>query len=256
MNPASMLIVSPQNWWSLGKSVSGTVDSDYQADWLVDGRVGYPVRAAGGSPASGLDLTISGAPGDINIAIVGHHNLVVPITFSGGITATVTPASTRPPNGIPLNPFALLETTAEGVTSVEMQVSGNDVDEIIGEVVLGTYTEVTPTKIDDAAFGSNDYATQPQGDFLSVPPYNKRLRGRTHSGSQYYTSAELQTLTDAYDAQSMNEGGYPIVLITDPDSNDAWFCRMTKLDAKPYPKSRDLWLVSYEFVEMPRKRWP
>lgn len=261
----TFLYARPDQWFSRGCTVTGTIDPDYQLQWLVDGRLGYPVRAAGGSPAADLSLTLTGASGSVGIVVVGNHNLIVPAVITGDVSASVTPATTRPPNGIQLNPYALLDPVETGVTTVDLDVTGNDETPIIGELVLATVRTLTPVKIDDNQFTENDYARDQAGEFVSVPPYNPRLEGRRLTGSQYYTIEDLAEIRAWWQAQQA--GSWPSILIPDPDLNDAWFVQFKGLSYKqvlskgdalggsPAAVTGGLWLVSFEFVEYPRSRW-
>ncbi len=258
ISATSMLFARPDEWWSRASTASGSIDSDYQAQWLVDGRLGYPVR----STSVNLSMDLSGPAGDVGLVVVGNHNLIVPVTISGDVSASVVPAATRPPNGIPLNPFALIEPVQTGVTDVGVDVASNDLTVIIGEVVLAAYRELTPVKIDDNAFLHTDFARDQGGEFLSVPPYDPRLAARRLSGSQYYDTATRDVIIAWFEAQ--RAGTWPSILIPDPDVNDAWFVKFKTLSytqVKPVAVSGSpavsdaLWLVSFEFDEYPRSRW-
>lgn len=255
---SNMLYVRPDEWWTRGTTVTGTIDSDYQLSWLVDGRVGYPVR----STDDGLSLNIAGSSGSVGIVVVGNHNLVVPVTISGDVSATVTPASTRPPNGIQLNPYALIDPVETGVTSVDVDVTSNDETVIIGEVVLAQVRELIPVKIDDNQFSQFDFSREQAGEFKSVPPYDFGLEGRRLTGSQYYTTAQRDDIIAWF--QSQRSGTWPSIIIPDPDVNDAWFVKFVGLTYKQIlpvsssgspAVSEALWLVNFDFVEYPRSRW-
>ncbi len=253
---STMLFARPDEFWSLAATVSGTIDSDYSLQWLVDGRLGYPVRSTDGN----LSLDLAGASGDVGIVVVGNHNLTVPAAISGDVSASVVPASTRPPNGIQLNPCALVNAT--GVTDVGVDVSGNDVDVIIGELVLAQVRELIPVKIDDNQFTQNDFSREVAGEFKSVIPYDFGITGRRLTGSQYYTTAQRDEIIAWFESQ--RSGTYPSILIPDPDVNDAWFVKfrgLTYRQALPASSSGSpavseaVWLVNFDFEEYPRSRW-
>jgi len=252
--PASntMFYLRPDENWAYGGSVAGVVAADYNPDWLVDGLPGRPVRSVGGSPG-GLALTITNAAGPVGLIVIGHHNLIVPVTIGGDITATLTPAATRTPRGLTLNPFAIVDTPVTTDT-LTVTVSGNDVPEIIGEVAAGVLREMTPIMVDDAAYVITDFADPARGVALSVLPYDRGLERRTLSGKQYYDGTDLADLIAWWQAQRASSR--PSVLIPDPDVNDAWFVNFQGFSYKPIgPKSRDLYLVQFTFAEYPRGRW-
>lgn len=253
-----MLFVRPDQWWSRGATVTGTIDTDYFLQWLVDGRLGYPVR----STDTSLSLDLAGPAGDVGIVVVGNHNVAVPIAISGDVSASVVPASTRPPNGIQLNPFALIDPVETGVTDVSVNVSGNDQDVVIGEVVLAPVHELIPLKIDDNNFTHNDYSREVAGEFKSVIPYDFGITGRRLTGSQYYTTTQRDEIIAWFESQ--RSGTYPSIIIPDPDINDAWFVKFRGLTYKQVMPavssgspvaSEALWLVNFDFEEYPRSRW-
>lgn len=249
---STMLFCRPDEIVTYGFTTTGTVDSDYEPDWLTDAIPGRPVKAAGGSPA-GLSLDMTGTAGEVGIIAIHHHNLIVPVTIGGDISATITPAVTRPPNGIQLNPYTLISPAVSGVDHLTFSVSGNDQDEIIGELLAGKLREFTPIRIDGAEFTHDDFADEPQGAFVSVMPYDKGTERRRLVGSQFYSLTDLNILKGWW--QSQRSGTKPSLLIPDPDLNDAWVVNFKGFRYRPYPKDTDLYLVSFEFVEYPRSRW-
>ncbi len=252
-----MLYARADEFWSRTATVSGSIDPDYFLQWLVDGRLGYPVRSTDDT----LSLDLAGPAGDVGIVVVGNHNLTVPVTFSGDVSAVVTPAAVRPPNGIQLNPFALVSDTS--VTAVGLDVSSNDVDVVIGEVVLAPVHELTPVKIDDNQFTQNDFSREVAGEFKSVTPYDFGITGRRLTGSQYYRTAQKDAIVAWFESQ--RSGTYPSIVIPDPDVNDAWFVKFRGLSYQQIlpsvsdggsPATSDaLWLVQFDFEEYPRSRW-
>lgn len=255
----TMLFVRPDEMRVF--TVTGTVDDDYEAQWLCDLRPNRPVRAAAGSPAS-LSLALTCPAGEVGILVVGQHNLIVPVTIGGDVTATITPEATRPPNDIPLNPFALVDP-AVTVDALTFDVDGNDETPVIGEFIAGTVREVTPVRIEDAQFEELDFAEPRAMAAMFLPPYDEGLEGRTLKGTQIYTSADLAILRGWWQAQ--RAGTKPSVLIPNPDVNDAWLVQFQGLQYRPLvqpspiagsPASdQGLWLVTLTFVEYPRSRW-
>lgn len=249
----TMFYMRPDENWAYGGVVSGAVADTYLPDWLVDGLPGRPVRSASGSPPGALSLTIVNAAGPVSLIVIGHHNLIVPVTIGGDVTATITPAATRPPNGIPLNPFAIVDPSVN-VDTLTVTTSGNDVPDVIGELAAGVLREMTPVRIENASVTIDDFATAARGVAFSVLPYDRGLTRRVLTGQQYYEGDDLADLQAWWEAQRASSR--PSILIPDPDVNDAWFVNFQGFTYQPVgPKSRDLYLVQFTFTEYPRGRW-
>ena len=68
---------------------SGTTDSTYDDDWLVDGRGGRPAKATGTS----VTWAITVPSGVLSLVVLHNHNLTSGTVTIGG---TIAPTSTTP----------------------------------------------------------------------------------------------------------------------------------------------------------------
>lgn len=242
--------IRPDEVWGIGGSVTGTVDSDYLPGWIIDGRPRRPVRGASGA----LSLSISGASGDIGIVAVAHHNLIVPVTIGGDVTATITPEATRPPNGISLSPFALVDPVETSVTTITVAATGNDENVVIGELVAGNVRSLIPVMIQGAQFKHDDFSDDARVR-RGVLGYATREEGRVLSGSQYFTTDQLEDIKAWWQAQQ--GGSLTSYIVPDPDVNDLWAVKFVGLQYEPAIPAlgAGLWLVNLTFIEVPRVRW-
>lgn len=248
--------VRPDELWGIGATVTGSVDEDYEAGWLMDGRARRPVRGPGVSPEDGaLSLSMSAPVGDIGLVAIAHHNLIVPVTIGGDVSATITPAATRPPNGIPLNAFALVSPEVTGVDSLTLSVTGNDHTVVIGEFFAGKVRSLVPVRIDGAQFSHSDASDDARAR-TGVPEYDRGEEGRVLSGTQVYTTEQLAEIKAWWQAQ--RGGSLPSLIVPDPDVNDIWVVKFSGLSYSPVRSNvagDGLWLVTLTFIEVPRVRW-
>lgn len=245
-----MAYVRPDELWGIGGTVTGTVASDYQAAWLVDGKARRPVRGLAASPAGDLSLSIAGTSGEVGVVAIAHHNVIVPVTVGGDVTATITPAATRPPNGISLNAFELVTPAVTGVDNLTVDVTGNDQTVTIGEFFAGKVRTLAPLRLDGQQIEQTDFSTDARAR-RGIPEFDSAEEGRVLSGSQVYSESDLADIIAWWQAQ--RSGSLPSLLIPDPDINDLWVVKFTGL--RYVPVSTDQWLVSMTLIEIPRVRW-
>lgn len=239
--------VRPDEMPSLSATVTTTVgatEADYTDDWLVDGRSGRPARATSGTVTWSCAFTSA----EVGCIAVCNHNIDAARTISitGGFTTSlVGPA--LPADGIPLNPVIYPAATTIAVLAVG--VAGNTAAVIIGEFVFGKLRTCIAVR-----YGS-DYdelphdGNPPRG--ISVQPFDEGLDGRTFSGVQLYTTAELAELI-AW-RKSQRGGSKPSLLIPDVSVQDAWLGELKPLRYRQVASG--VWEVTFTFVEYPRVRW-
>lgn len=238
----------PDEWWSLGATVatsSGTTDTDYTDDWIVDGRPGRPARATSGSVA----WTLSASSGEVGLIAVCNSNISVNTVISGGVSATVS-AGALGANGIRRNGFATV--TPANITTLVATITSNPSDVILGELVAAKYRTLARGPVTtEASIAFNDFRLDPGAEFSSVMPYDRGLVARKLTGSNVYNAADLAILQGWWEAQK--SGSLPSLIVPDSAVNDAWIVTWTKFSyAQEAPV---LWRVEFEFVEYPRSRW-
>lgn len=245
-----MLVVMPHHQWALGGTVTGTVDTDYTANWLVDGRSAFPVRSA----SLGLSLAVSAAAGSVGLAAVVNHNLIVPAVLTGGVSATITPPATRPPHDIQESHYVLVSPVATGVTGVTFTVAGNDIAPMVGGLVMGAVTTLDPVKVPGAEFGIEDFRLPRAGEFRSIPLYDRGVEGVVHRGQQYYSTADLALIKAWF--RSQRSGSRPSLVVLNEAENVCLYADFTSYRVQAAGTyDMGLWLVTFEFVEEPRWRF-
>jgi hypothetical protein len=225
-------------------------DGDYHAENLTCGWPGTPVRWRTGS-ASGTITLPSAAT--ISLVVVSHHKLDAgkAVSFTNGITVTVTTPATTPPDDIPLNPWTTI-TPAAGVTAFDFAVSSNTEDVILGEIIAGEYDTLTLPLYSNDRRGERSFARDMPIEQSSVRPHDPGLSARKPWAGRYVlTQAQLDTVIAWFRAQ--RNGTYPSVLIPDTSVNDAWVGFLGAPEYEPF--TGRLWAVDLTFTEMPRSRW-
>lgn len=263
------LLLPPSRNWALFGTVSdgspSAIDPDHQLSWLVDGRVGFPLRLTGGSGV----IQITNPSGEVNLVAICHH--LLPAGLSVALSGDVSDTITIPPygaNGVPYNAYQILNGGSPGVGSPAdidtliltiSQGSPSD-DIVIGEVFAGSPIVLDPSlKRDTARFDARRYLNARTGNDLSgIPPYSEGARARTITGSQYYDGATVQLLLDAFDSQDAY--AYPVPCLLILDSDDPTDARVVTMEepviSEPGPDGSDVeFLVELTFTEFPRTRW-
>lgn len=243
-------------FWSASATVSTSgVDTDYQASWLCDLRPNRPVRWTSGS----MSATIANTFGAVDAIVVGNHKLDagLTITVEGDVHLTFT-VPALPPDGVPLNPFTLVGSPASA-DSINISVSGNSVDVVIGEIAIGALEFVGLPLLTSAEFEHRQNYLMPDVDVSSVLGYDKGTPSRIFRGTYLLTEAEKNSVVAWY--QSQRGMTQPSVIIPDLDVNDAWFVWFKELKYRPVVSqvtanaSNRLWTADLVFEEIPRTRW-
>ena len=177
---------------SYGATVTTTVgatDSDYNDDWICDGRCGRPARSASfGSPSTTGTVTWSASFSSAQVGLIAvcNCNSNVNATIGGGVTGTVI-AGALGENGIRLSGW--LAPTPVTITGLTVGFSGAADDVVLGEFVFGKRRTLTNVnggnggpRMSDLAFELIDFAEDDQGEFISVPPYDRGLEQRRLKG--------------------------------------------------------------------------
>lgn len=243
-----MLFCRPDESFLYG-TVTGTVDTDYDPDWLLDGRPGFPVHRATG----GLALTATAlAARDVSILALINHNIAGTVAITGGVTATI-PAATLEADGIYLNSFVRIATVV-GATSLVMTSAAAPAT--VGLLYAGKVRDFErDLAVDDAEFSELSTPFVWEGD---IPPYDDGYsEPRRLAGSCIVSGTGLADLR-AW-ARSTRKGTRPSLLVPFESTNDAWLVTF-RLSWQPlHVKESDAALSSYrarlEFVEIPRVRW-
>lgn len=230
-------------------SVAGTVDANYDNDWLLDGRSGRPVRRASG----GLSLTATAlASRSVSILALINHNISGAVGISGGVTATI-PAATLGADGIYLNPFVAISPVA--ASSLVMAASGTPA--VVGELWAGTKRILGRQLRTEVTFEESD-PFEWEGECSTLAPYDPGLAdARRIVGEAILDDDGLDDVREWY--QSTRRGTRPTLIVPIDTINDAWlvvfrYSVQTVLIHKT-DRSRSIHRVSFEFTELPRVRW-
>jgi len=252
--------IVPAHQSIIGAPVTGTVDADYEENWLTDGSPGYPVQVTGN-----LSLTVTPASSlSVDVIAVCHHNINTVATIAlGGSLASTIETQAHPPDDIPTNWYRRLETPVT-VTSIDLDVTGNGDPIVIGELYAGLSELFPALHLGRQLSPGSVFAWE--GEFSSLPPYDpgvhRPLRVR---GTMILTEVQLNTLNECY--LSQRNGSKPVLIIFDYPVDHAYLCHFhyeaedfapgeapsgSPLAAEPAA----LFVVTMEIAEIPRLRWP
>jgi hypothetical protein len=245
----AFLYVRPDESFMFG-SATGTVEATYDANWLVDGRAGRPVRGA-----TGLSLTANAlAARTVGLIAVVNHNIAGAIT----VGAHTVPAATLGADGIYLNSF--VSVTPFSTSSLALSASGTP--SIIGELIAGTRRQLEMQLLSEPTFQMAD-SYDWEGEFSSLAPYDPGLTSRRLIGETILSDTGLADV-HAWHA-STRRGTRPTLIVPIDTVNDPWLVTFTYrwtpvifLDAAIIagnPGARSVHRVQFEFVELPRYRW-
>jgi hypothetical protein len=231
----------------VGVGVTGTVDADFDAAWLLDGRHSFPIKRTG---ALALQATLAD-PIDADLFAITHHTVEedvdVLVKKGASTVATVTPGAWGA-DGIAFNPFVRLEdpvTLGDSPTTVDLTSSGNAGAYVIGEAWIGIARELDEfapdLEYDPGLPFPWETQLAPVDDGLSEP---RRLRGELMLDPTQY--GDLQAWY-----QSTRKGVLPSLVIPDATVNDAWLATISYTSRQ----KAGFFFVTLEIVELQRTRW-
>jgi len=244
----SFRYMRPDELMTRTASVSGTIDSGYQASWLCDLRPGFPIRGTG---SGALAMTISGGTSTLCDLLVASHlriDTAVNITIGGGLTATLDTRGVGA-DGIPNHRWELITpATATGCT---FTVSGNSQAVICGEFFAGKSRTLARRLRSGTTRTPIRYSIPANAEFSSVLGYNKGLFGMTLAGDQYYISeSEILDIENWYRACA--DGTLPTVVIPD-DAKD--ICHVFKFLGYEVTEQDAMLNVAFTFEPFPLTTW-
>lgn len=240
-----MKFMSPAKMLTYGASVSGTVETGYDANALCDGDPHNPVRTT----STGASFTITGTstPGT-NAVVIAHSNLdgAKAVTIGGGLSGTLTMPA-MPNDSIPLNGWqSFTPATVSGFT---VSLSGNSQTVVIGEIIGGVLESID-VRYGDAEFQEDDYRVAGDSVVRRVG-YDMGYAARMLTGRMVLTSAELATV-EAW-RRACRQTSRPSVLIPDDTVNDAWLVLWDSFSAEAVALGQ--WEVTMSWKELTRTRW-
>lgn len=246
--------IRPDEMWSLGATVTttvGTTDTDYTDDWIVDGRAGRPARATSGT----VTWSAAFSSAEVGLIAVCNCSSNVNATIGGSVSGTVL-AGALGENGIRLNGW--LAPTIANMTTLTVGFSGASANVTLGEFAFGKRRALTNIRggiggprLRDATFTDDDFDGSDETT-LFLPPYDRGLERRRLSGTNVFTTAQLDTIRAWRRAQKSSTK--PSLIVPDSSINDAWLCRLIAVTYKPAMKDGQ-WTVDLAFEEYPRVRW-
>lgn len=244
----NLLYVRPDEMFSLYGTVTGTViNSTYSLDWLVDGLPTKPLRAGTDDPSWG----ITGPAKDVNFLASINSNIDAgkTIAVTGGVTQNLTQPNYL--GRIPTNPFKYF-TLVPGVTSLNVAVSNNSVDVVIGQFVAGKARELERPIQPRGRRTHRRFNAQSDMSMGNLPVTRRDKGGRKFSGTTTVTAAGLILLKEWF--YSTNDGELMTIIVPSPELNDAW---AVKFDGELVEErlTVDAYSVTLNFIEFPRKRW-
>ena len=229
---------------------SGTVDTDFNVNWLTDGRVGRPAKRTG-NPS--WTITPGAAVASLGLFAAVNHTVDAAraITIGGTTSATITPGA-LPADGIPLNPF--ITATPASVSSITIAVSSNSVAVVMGEFYAGRYRTLERS-IRLGAHRTPSPVLEWQGEFGSVPPYEPPLAMRVLTGETIVSATGLAEIEDWH--ASTRRGTRPTLIVPIDTVNDAWLVTFTyEVEYIKNPSTgAHVYRVSLTFTEQARTRW-
>ena len=194
-------------------SVSGAVEDEYDANWLVDGQPGRPTRTPGG----GASFSV-GIPGgrDVNFVGLVNHNIFPGIAISVGGAVTGEIIST----GELKNPYKYFVPGALNAESVTISLGGSDRDVIIGEAVIGWAREIV-RPMQPGGRRRFPHANEPRGGlYNSLTSYDYKIRPRTVDFQTTATDAGMTEIEKWYDeTRDLTEFS---AIVPDPSKNEFW----------------------------------
>lgn len=238
--------VRPDEMFTLDGTVTGGADTNYQDEWLVDGRPGRPVRGTSGT----VSWTITNPSKTCSLAAVCNHNVDASrsITLSGGLSMTLTGPALQA-NSIPLNPWGTVSESS--ISTQTIAISSNSVPVVIGEFVVGKKRSLERTLRVKPTFSQRYLVTSHEAEFDSLMPYDKAIVARELTGEVIVTDAGLADIQAWVDS---TRGGSKLTLIVpDADVQDAWLVTITEFSYQP--DANNVNFVSLGFREFPRSRW-
>lgn len=239
--------MAPDDMMTLYGTVSGGAATGYDDDWLVDGRIGRPAKTTTSTPP--WVITGSGAK-TVNAVVVANHNIDADktIAITGGVSVNLTGPAARG-NGIPVNPWALVQSPAS-TNTITVTINSNSVAIVIGEVLAGTMSDVDKGLLMGATTEYLAGGDRPYSHLSSLPGYDDGVAQRAISGTVIGPQATADALVSWWEATRADTR--PSVLIPYEGLNDAWVGHLTNFRDQTVS---GLWRLTFTFVESPRSRW-
>jgi hypothetical protein len=229
-------------------TVSGVLDSGYQASWLCDLRPGFPIR---GTASGALAMTISSGTSTLCDLLVASHlriDAAIDITIASGLTATLDSRGVGA-DGIPANRWE--QITPATSTGCTFSVTGNSQAVICGEFFAGKSRTLTRRLRSGATRTTTRFSIPANAEFSSVLGYNKGLFSLTLSGDQYFISeSEITDIENWYRACA--DGTLPTPIIPD-DSKD--ICHIVKFLGYEVTEGDATLNVAFTFEPFPVTTW-
>lgn len=232
-------------------TVTGSVDSGYQANWLCDGRGHYPFRAPAGED---LAVSIAGFSQTCGMAVLHSHTLdaVVDLEISGGIVATLGDRGGDRPNRIPWNRWEIFTPVSASNVSVVAEYNSRDI--VIGELLIGErFTIDTPQP--GLAHKLPTFAVPINAEFAGGNGYTKGMAGgRTLTFSQAFTKDELEAVEDGLMAwfESCLDGTLPTAFVPNSDKDDVIVGTITDFS---FEDQSEWVVVTFTIEEYTRQLW-
>jgi hypothetical protein len=230
----------------MGGTATGTVDTTYQASWVVDSSPLRPVRASGG-----LSLSAT-APASRSVGIVALINS----SSSGSVAGTAVAAPSLGADSVHRNSYA--QRTPSSTSTAAVVVAGSPA--VLGMAWAGQVRQLERQLLTEPTFEAAD----PVEWESALAPYDTGVYpGRTLTGRTLVTDTGMDEI-HAWHASTRN-GIRPTLIVPVDDINDAWLVTFTYsaspvfyLDAAvrvANPGHLSRWWVDFTFTELPRVRW-
>lgn len=251
MRPDEVLVLPGDSVLMSPSVVTGLTDTTYEPSWLCDWRFGRPVRG----PAGGaLSLSITALASLLcNGAVLCNHNLDddVDLVLSGDVSATLTGNGDQA-DGIPLNRWK--QFAAVTATSVDVDVTGNTDDVMIGELAIGNFRTLARALGEGTTFDvpASD-KVDPDTVFPSVNAYDPGLaREGPPVGVQWFEVTELEEILQWY--KSTRAGALPTIIVPFPDDLDS-HAYVVLMSPPQVSRREGKAMVGLSFTEVPREDW-
>jgi hypothetical protein len=236
-----------------GATVTGTVDAEHQAGWLVDGRSEFPVA---GPDDGSLSLAIAGFACDAGMAVLHSHSLdaAVPLVITGDISASLSDRGGNRPNRIPWDRWVTFEPV-EDAEDINIAVASNTRQVFIGELLVGERFELPDPPEPAIRHNLPVFALPKEAEFSAGNGLDKGLAGgRPLTFRQAFTKAQLDAAADGLIAwfEACRNGTLPTAFVPNSAKDDVIVGTLTSMGWEDHAE----WvIVEFSMQEYLRQRW-
>lgn len=225
-------------------TASGSVDTDFLPEWVIDERISFPVKKTGG-----LSLSVSGASVvNADLFAILFHTVASGQNVTFGAHATIVTPALRA-DAIAFNAFKLLPTP---VAVQNFTFAAPGAAPVVGSIWVGPSRTLTgpfntPTNF---LMGSTEEPSRAFSWESRLAPYwDNESAVRRKRGKVILNATGYQELKTWHESQK--KGAEPSVVIFDPNMNDIWYT----IFEYSVEFNEGHYFATLEFVEIPLTAW-